>query len=103
MSDYTKLKEDIESLRSEMKQGFQELKDWKSEAEVGMKGLPDRGVWGARQKIDHNRDKISDNLDKIIEVEAKVNKVIWMAIGGGSVAGTAAALIFSLFQSGITG
>lgn len=99
MSEYSQLKQDIENLRSDMKKGFQELKDWRSEAEVSMRGLPDRGIWGARQKIDYNREKIAENGKKIEKVEMKVNKVIWMAIGAGSVAGTAAAIIFSLLQS----
>ena len=74
MSEYGQLKQDIEELRADMKKEFQELKDWRSEAEVGMKGLPDRGIWGARQKIDHNRDKIAENYGRIQEVNMKVNK-----------------------------
>lgn len=100
--NYESLKQEICDLKDEIRNGFEAIRsiqDWKQSADVGMKGNDEHGVWGYRQKIDYNRDKISETVKRLDGVEMKVNKIIWTAIGAATVAGTVAAIIFSLVQS----
>lgn len=108
------LRSELQDFRNEVRKEFQELRDWKESTEVGMTGNEHHGVWGYKQKIDYNREKIAENekenSKKHIDakehrdsIEMKVNKIVWTAIGAASVAGSAAAIIFSLLQATIFG
>lgn len=99
MSEIQEVKQEISELRQEVRQGFRDIRQWSDKVDVGMKGNEEHDVWGYKQKISYNKKRINANGDKIQSVEAKVNKIIWTAIGAGAVTGTAAAIIFNLVLS----
>lgn len=99
MSEIQEVKKELSELRQEVREGFREIRQWSDRVDVGMKGNDEHDVWGYKQKISYNRKRIHSNGEKIESVEAKVNKIIWTAIGAGGVTGTAAAIIFNLVLS----
>lgn len=100
--DIVNLQKGLQELREEVRRGFRELREWKSEAEVGMTGNEHHGVWGYKQKIDHVQKTVREIRLDVDNIEMKVNKIIWTTIGASAVAGALSALIFMLAHSLIT-
>lgn len=103
MSEYQQLRTEINELRKEIHEGFKNIEEWREKADVGMRGSDIDNVWGYKQKIDYNGKRIGDNNEAIKDIEMKVNKIIWTAIGAASVSGTGAAVIFNILQKILSG
>ena len=104
----TQLSKELQDLRREVRSGFDEVRKWRNEIDTSTMGIGHRGIWGYQQKIDHNRDKISENVHQINIVKDEVNKVkgqvqkhIGFALGVGSIGGAASAIIFNLIASAL--
>lgn len=104
------LKNEIHQLRVEMRDGFAEFRAWKTEADIGALGLESRGIWGHSQKIAYNKKKVAALQEQqatlardVAKVSTRIDKVIFVAIGGAAVSGTLGAIIFTLILNMLGG
>lgn len=112
MSDekITELRKEMAEIRSEMTSGFNEMREWRHEADIGMQGIESRGIWGHRQKIAYNQKKIEgieagqiELESRVVTVDRKADKIIYMAIGAATVGGALGGLVFTLITKIVGG
>ena len=102
----------IKQMRDEMKIEFDEQRRWRSNMDIATKGLDQEGIWGYKQKIEHNRRLLAEMSQEFIETKAqaqdrfqrlerKIERMVGFALGVGSIGGTTAAIIFNLLTKSV--
>lgn len=106
MSEIDQIKKQLIDLKIEVRGGFQEFRDWRTQVNIARSGQEQDGIWGYKQKIDYNRRRISEVETKleprVARLEMQAARAMGFALGIGSVGGAASAIIFNLVLSVIS-